>query len=130
MNSTPENLPKDVDGPNSESEQAGSLSAASSLPDGRISESPVGVEQGVEVPVPELVSESSSPLELVAWGLKHFASQKKIITTSFGMEGCTLIDMCSKAIAADPTGDSKLTVAWIDTGFFFPETHALSLIHI
>ncbi len=70
-----------------------------------------------------LVSESNSPAELIAWGLQRFTDQKKIITTSFGMEGCTLIDMCSRAIAQN--GLEKLTVAWIDTGFFFPETHSV-----
>ena len=67
-----------------------------------------------------LISEESSPLELVAWGLKHFLSQKKVITTSFGMEGCAMVDMCSKVI--DQNDLPKLQVAWIDTGFFFPET--------
>ena len=70
-----------------------------------------------------MISEESSPLELVAWGLKRFLDQKKIVTTSFGMEGCALIDMCSKAI--EQNGLPKLQVAWIDTGFFFPETHQL-----
>ncbi len=70
-----------------------------------------------------LISEESTPLEIVAWGLKRFLDQKKIMTTSFGMEGCTLIDMCSKAIEQNDL--PKLQVAWIDTGFFFPETYQL-----
>ena len=47
------------------------------------------------------------------------------MTTSFGMEGCALIDMCSKAI--ERNGLPKLQVAWIDTGFFFPETKAAGM---
>ena len=125
MNPTPENLPDPETADASDSDQTVS-SAANSLPDGRSDESPSSLIQLGEERDPELVSEASSPMELVAWGLKRFADQKIVITTSFGMEGCTLIDMCSKAVAADTSGKPiKITVAWIDTGFFFPETLAL-----
>jgi len=46
-----------------------------------------------------------------------------LLSSSFGMEGCALIDMCDKAVKEfnlDP-----ITVACIDTGFFFPETKQL-----
>ncbi len=66
------------------------------------------------------VGEQSQPQELVAWGLQKFAGLPIVLTTSFGMEGCSLMDMCSKAIAEH--GLPKLTIACIDTGFFFPET--------
>ena len=72
---------------------------------------------------PLLISDNSSPQDLVEWGLKKFADQKLVITSSFGMEGCALIDMCNKAIEAN--GLDPITVAYIDTAFFFPETHQL-----
>ena len=65
----------------------------------------------------------SSPQELVQWGLERFADQPIVLTSSYGMEGCVLMDMCSKAIAAADL--QPLTVACIDTGFFFPETKQL-----
>ncbi len=72
---------------------------------------------------PPLISESSSPQDLVQWGLKKFTDRKIVITSSFGMEGCALIDMCDKAIQSN--GLEPITVAYIDTAFFFPETHQL-----
>ena len=68
-----------------------------------------------EQPGPE-----SAPIELIEWALQRFSKQKIVLTTSFGMEGCALIDMCSRV-----ESDADLTIAYIDTGFFFPETHAL-----
>lgn len=62
-------------------------------------------------------------MELVAWGLEQFADQAMVLTSSFGMEGCALMDMCSKAIAEKDL--KPLTIACIDTGFFFPETKQL-----
>ena len=61
------------------------------------------------------IHENSKPEELINWAFSHFADRKIVLTTSFGMEGCALIDMCSKV--AD-----SVKVAYIDTGFFFPET--------
>jgi phosphoadenosine phosphosulfate reductase len=69
------------------------------------------------------IGEQASPAELVAWGLKKFTDQPVVLTTSFGMEGCALMDLCSKAITKQ--GLKNLTVSCIDTGFFFPETHQL-----
>lgn len=71
----------------------------------------------------KMIDESTEPAELVEWGLQKFADQPTVLTTSFGMEGCVLMDLCSKAI--EKHGLEKLTVASIDTGFFFPETHQL-----
>ncbi len=69
------------------------------------------------------IGEESSAEELLDWGLRKFADLPIVLTTSFGMEGCALMDLCSKAIAKWSL--PKLTVACIDTGFFFPETHQL-----
>ncbi len=123
MNSTPKNTK-----PNTDKAESGSdlpiLPDRQVLPDGRVADSPQPKEAETVAQDPELkgmVSPTSSPLEMVAWGLKRFASQNSVMTTSFGMEGCALIDMCSKAIAENDL--PPLKVAWIDTGFFFPETH-------
>jgi phosphoadenosine phosphosulfate reductase len=64
------------------------------------------------------ITEESSPLELVAWSIERFGHQRMIMTTAFGMEGCALIDMYARLGA-------RLTVIYIDTMFFFPETYAL-----
>lgn len=64
------------------------------------------------------VSEKSGPLEFVGWALDRFTHQRMVMTTAFGMEGCALIDMFAKHQA-------RLTVVYLDTCFFFPETHAL-----
>jgi phosphoadenosine phosphosulfate reductase len=69
------------------------------------------------------INGEKTPDELVPWGLQKFSDQSIILTTSFGMEGCALMDMCSKAI--DKNKLPPLTVACIDTGFFFPETKQL-----
>lgn len=69
------------------------------------------------------INANSGPNELIEWGLQRFSDQPIVLTTSFGMEGCALMDMCSKAISAKRL--QKLQVACIDTGFFFPETKQL-----
>lgn len=71
----------------------------------------------MDTPEPK-ISAASSPTELVEWSTQQFTDQRMVMTTAFGMEGCALIDMYAKY--------TPLTVAYIDTGFFFPET--LSLI--
>lgn len=88
---------------------------------------PAGTEEVELRPVPvgdeSLISADSSPADLVTWGLQRFAGRRIVLSSSFGMEGCALIDMCDKAVkefSLDP-----ITVAYIDTGFFFPETHSL-----
>jgi phosphoadenosine phosphosulfate reductase len=55
---------------------------------------------------------------LVAWSLERFAHQRLMMTTSFGMEGCALIDMYARH-------QVPLTIVYLDTMFFFPETYAL-----
>ena len=72
---------------------------------------------------PDSMDESKSPAELVEWALQHFADQPIVMTSSFGMEGCMLMDLASKAI--DKLELPKLTIACIDTDFFFPETKQL-----
>ena len=69
------------------------------------------------------MDDTRDPAELVAWGLQHFRDQPMVLTTSFGMEGCVLMDLCARAIEEHQL--PKLTVASIDTGFFFPETKQL-----
>jgi phosphoadenosine phosphosulfate reductase len=69
------------------------------------------------------VHADSTAEELVHWGLARFSDQPMVLTTSFGMEGCVLMDMCSQAIESQQL--EPLTVACIDTGFFFPETKQL-----
>lgn len=69
-------------------------------------------------PLVEPVSEFASPRRLVAWSLERFANQRMVITTSFGMEGCALIDMYAEH-------GVPVTVIYLDTMFFFPETYRL-----
>ena len=61
------------------------------------------------------VSEGSAPGELIDWMLARFADRRMLATTALGMEGCALIDMIARHAA-------HFTVAYIDTGFLFPET--------
>lgn len=61
------------------------------------------------------LSEDSPPDAVVAWSLQRFADQRLIMTTSFGMEGCALLDMYARH-------GRPLQVYYIDTGFFFAET--------
>jgi len=64
------------------------------------------------------VPQTEDPLELVQYSIAKFEGLKVIMTTAFGMEGCALIDMYSQF-------NASMQVAWIDTGFFFPETRQL-----
>lgn len=64
------------------------------------------------------INEDSPTEELVAWTLKRFANQRIIMTTSFGMEGCALIDMYA-------AHGQPFTVVYLDTMFFFEETYQL-----
>lgn len=64
------------------------------------------------------INDTSSTEELVAWSLDRFADRKMVISTSFGMEGCALIDMYARH-------GRPVTVIYLDTMFFFPETYAL-----
>ncbi len=64
------------------------------------------------------VSEETPTAELIAWSMDRFADQRVIMSTSFGMEGCALIDMYAQS-------GRPMTVAYLDTMFFFKETHEL-----
>lgn len=64
------------------------------------------------------IDESSPTDQLIAWAAERFRHRRVVITTSFGMEGCALIDMFAAQGAAP-------TVVYLDTMFFFPETCAL-----
>ena len=65
-----------------------------------------------------VVGEESSPEAIVAWALDRFAGRELVLTTSFGMEGCALIDMVARQGGAVP-------VVYLDTMFLFPETYRL-----
>ena len=67
---------------------------------------------------PNTLGEKSSPAEIIAWSLEKFADRELAITTAFGMEGCALIEMYGRH-------GKPLTVIYLDTMFFFPETYAL-----
>jgi phosphoadenosine phosphosulfate reductase len=64
------------------------------------------------------IADASTPEEIVAWTLRRFAGQSIALSTSFGMEGCALIDMVARH-------DVSLPVIYLDTMFLFPETYAL-----
>ncbi len=71
-----------------------------------------------------IVAENSHARKIIPWTLKRFTGQKMILTTSFRMEGCALIDMYSKALY-ESDDDRALDVVYLDTMFFFPETYEL-----
>ena len=64
------------------------------------------------------IAEDAPTDQLIEWIFGRFAGQKVIVTTSFGMEGCALVDMVGRH-------GRPMTVVYIDTQFFFPETYAL-----
>jgi phosphoadenosine phosphosulfate reductase len=64
------------------------------------------------------IDESTPTDQFIAWTVERFRHRRVVITTSFGMEGCALIDMFAAQGAAP-------TVVYLDTMFFFPETYAL-----
>lgn len=66
----------------------------------------------------EPITEDTPTERIVQWSLDRFAGQRMAITTSFGMEGCALIDMYARSGAA-------LKVYYLDTMFFFSETYQL-----
>lgn len=63
----------------------------------------------------QTITDDTPAEEMIAWSLERFGAQRIVITTSFGMEGCALIDMCAKP-------GRPLNVVYLDTMFFFPET--------
>ncbi|MGN6390843.1 MAG: phosphoadenylyl-sulfate reductase [Gemmatimonadales bacterium] len=69
-------------------------------------------------PTVAALAEPSTPEEIVAWSLRRFADRRLVVTTSFGMEGCALIDMVARH-------GVPLSVIYLDTMFLFPETYAL-----
>jgi phosphoadenosine phosphosulfate reductase len=66
----------------------------------------------------DAIRDDSPPERVVAWALERFAGRELVVTTSFGMEGCALIDM----VAAHRR---PVRVVYLDTMFLFPETYAL-----
>ena len=68
-------------------------------------------------PIAEIV-DASTPEEIVAWTLRRFAGRRLVVSTSFGMEGCALIDMVARH-------GVPLPVIYLDTMFLFSETYAL-----
>lgn len=66
----------------------------------------------------ESIHEDLPTDRFIEWTIERFGKQRMVITTSFGMEGCALIDMYAK-------GGKPLTVVYLDTMFFFKETYEL-----
>lgn len=66
----------------------------------------------------DIIGDDSAPERVVAWMLERFAGRELVLTTSFGMEGCALIDM----VAAHRR---PVRVVYLDTMFLFPETYRL-----
>lgn len=64
------------------------------------------------------IADQSTPEEIVAWTLRRFAGRNLVVSTSFGMEGCALIDMVARHGVAAP-------IIYLDTMFLFPATYAL-----
>jgi phosphoadenosine phosphosulfate reductase len=67
---------------------------------------------------PTWIDETTPTEQFIAWTIERFRNRRIVITTSFGMEGCALIDMYAAQGAAP-------TVVYLDTMFLFPETYAL-----
>lgn len=66
----------------------------------------------------DLINEFAPPQRLIDWSVRRFESWRIVVTTAFGMEGCALIDMLART-------NVPLTITYLDTHFFFPETYAL-----
>jgi phosphoadenosine phosphosulfate reductase len=60
----------------------------------------------------------TSTEDFICWSLRRFTGWRTTFTTSFGMEGCALIDMYASR-------SKPMEVVYLDTGFFFDETYAL-----
>jgi phosphoadenosine phosphosulfate reductase len=67
--------------------------------------------------LPETIDEDAPPERIVEWILDRFHT-RVVLTTSFGMEGCALIDMVAGL-------GRPVRVIYLDTGFFFSETYRL-----
>jgi phosphoadenosine phosphosulfate reductase len=73
--------------------------------------------------MPDLESDNAAlanatPPDIVRWAMERFGHWRVTITTSFGMEGCALVDMVAR------TGRAT-RITYLDTHFLFPETIAL-----
>jgi len=66
----------------------------------------------------DTICEDSPAEKVIPWTLERFGHQRVVMTTSFGMEGCALIDMYAQH-------SKPVTVIYLDTMFFFPETYEL-----
>ena len=60
----------------------------------------------------------TSTEDFICWSLRRFKGWRTTFTTSFGMEGCALIDMYASR-------GKPMEVVYLDTGFFFDETYEL-----
>ena len=89
------------------------------------------MELSVLTPPPPAVTKRLPPVlprgdatagEVIDWLAETYAGElaggRVAVTTSFGMEGCVLIDLLAEA-------GLSLPVIYLDTGFFFQETHDL-----
>ena len=69
--------------------------------------------------LPAVLPPDDAPAEdVIAWVARTFTDRCMAMTSSFGMEGCVLIDLVAKA-------GLDLPVIYLDTHFFFDETHDL-----
>jgi phosphoadenosine phosphosulfate reductase len=64
------------------------------------------------------IDETLPTEQFIGWTLERFRHRRVVLTTSFGMEGCALIDMYAR-LGGTPT------VVYLDTMFFYRETYAL-----
>jgi phosphoadenosine phosphosulfate reductase len=62
--------------------------------------------------------EGLEPREILQWATDWFPGRVEI-STAFGPEGLVIIDIAQRQVSP------RMPVFTIDTGFFFPETHAL-----
>jgi phosphoadenosine phosphosulfate reductase len=78
----------------------------------------LSTEPGTPKITDDQIREDTPTATLIPWIVDRFGRQRLVLTTQFGMEGCALIHMFSRHAR-------HLTVVYIDTGFFFPETYQL-----
>jgi phosphoadenosine phosphosulfate reductase len=69
-------------------------------------------------PADENIDEAVPTEQFLGWTLERFRHRRVVLTTSFGMEGCALIDMYAR-LGGSPT------VVYLDTRFLYAETYAL-----
>lgn len=63
-------------------------------------------------------ADSTSPSSVIDWVYETFSDEEVVVTSALGMEGCVLLDLLARL-------GRRLTIHFADTGFLFPETHAL-----